>query len=169
MRKFEDIPVLVETILLLGSNMGNRILYLKQAKLNLSINAGIVKAESAYYKTAPWGGVKQPDFLNQAIVLATNLPPLELLTVCKNIEQLLGRKRTQKWGQRSIDIDILLYGDLIFSHPDLMIPHPELPNRRFALEPVAEIRPNLMHPQLNQTVLNLLELCPDSLMVEQLK
>ena len=101
---------------------------------------------SSIYKSAPWGYEEQEDFLNQAIEAETDLPPLGLLNLIKGIEERMGRKPTFRWGPRNIDIDILLYENISFSHPLLTIPHPHLKERLFALLPLQEIAPDVRLP-----------------------
>jgi len=106
-------------------------------------------------------------FLNQALAIETTLAPSTLLQQLLAIEKTIGRMREEKYGPRIIDIDILLYNDTIQDSPSLKLPHPELPNRRFALTPLAEIAPLLIHPVVQKTITELLEICPDKLPVEK--
>jgi 2-amino-4-hydroxy-6-hydroxymethyldihydropteridine diphosphokinase len=122
-------------------------------------------AASAYYETAAWGVEDQPAFLNQVLAVHTWLPAPELLATCLAAEQQAGRERLQHWGTRTLDVDILLYGQEIIATSTLVVPHPALPARRFALVPLAEIAPQLVHPQLHQTAAELLATCPDPLAV----
>ncbi|MFD1871818.1 2-amino-4-hydroxy-6-hydroxymethyldihydropteridine diphosphokinase [Hymenobacter bucti] len=151
--------------LLLGGNLGDRAAHLQQARQNLAAAAGEIVAASAYYETAAWGREDQPAFLNQALAVRTALPAAALLAACLATEQLAGRERQQHWGARTLDVDILFYGAEIIATPTLVVPHPALPARRFALVPLAEIAPQLVHPQLHQTVAELLASCPDPLAV----
>lgn len=116
------------------------------------------------YKTAAWGPVSQPDYLNMAIIVHSKWPPLCLLHKILSIETRLGRKRTVKYGPRTIDIDLLFYGYKILNHKDLKIPHPQIQNRRFVLLPCSEIIPGFIHPGLHMNIDKLLELCKDNLM-----
>ncbi|TVT37811.1 2-amino-4-hydroxy-6-hydroxymethyldihydropteridine diphosphokinase [Hymenobacter setariae] len=159
----------VVAYLLLGSNLGDRAAHLQHAQQVLAATAGAITAASAYYETAAWGLEDQPAFLNQALAVRTALPAAELLAACLAAEQQAGRERRQRWGARTLDVDILLYGQEIISTPTLTVPHPALPARRFALVPLAEIAPQLLHPQLHQTVAELLDNCPDPLPVTQVK
>ncbi len=157
---------MTDVYLLLGSNEGNRELWLQQAIEQLGA-LGNTARQSAIYKTAAWGIENQPAFLNTALCLQTDLHPLELLQEIHAIEQNLGRQRTLKWGQRTLDIDILFYGDAIIDLPELKVPHPYLQDRRFALVPLNEIATDFLHPGLNKTISQLLEECPDKLEVEK--
>lgn len=155
----------VVAYLLLGSNLGDRAAYLQQAQRALATTAGKIVAASAYYETAAWGLEDQPAFLNQVLAVRTELPAAALLAACLATEQQAGRERRQRWGSRTLDVDILLYESEIIATPTLIVPHPALPARRFALVPLAEIAPQLVHPQLHQTVAELLARCPDPLAV----
>jgi 2-amino-4-hydroxy-6-hydroxymethyldihydropteridine diphosphokinase len=153
--------------LLTGGNMGNREKNLARAKALISELAGKVTKASHLYETAAWGKTDQPSFYNQALEVETTLSPKELLQQLLEIEKKLGRKRDEKYGPRTIDIDILLYGDHICNEPQLRIPHPELHNRRFALTPLAEIGPGLVHPAFQRSITELLAICPDPLEVSR--
>lgn len=160
---------MIAAYLLIGSNLGNRDFFLEKACELLSQRAGTYRRTSSIYETAPWGKIDQPSFLNQAIELETNLSPKDLLQVLLKIELELGRTRTEKYGPRTIDIDILLYGNEIIEQPELQIPHPQLANRRFALLPLFELNPQLVHPVTGITLEALLNQCPDEGLVHQLK
>ncbi len=150
--------------LLLGSNLGDRAGYLQEARAGLTA-VGEVRALSGIYETAAWGPSDQPAYLNQAVALRTALGPAALLVHCLATEAAAGRERHERWGSRTLDVDILLYDDFVVSTPNLTIPHPRLPLRRFALVPLAEIAAATMHPQLHQTMGELLRTCPDPLAV----
>jgi 2-amino-4-hydroxy-6-hydroxymethyldihydropteridine diphosphokinase len=154
--------------LLLGSNLGDRHQALRSACDRLKSRAGKIEAISSIYKTGAWGNTAQPDFYNLALRIATSLTPEALLETCLSIEANLGRKRVEKWGERVIDIDILFYDDLIVRREFLNIPHPQIPFRRFTLEPLCEIAKELVHPELNKPIAQLLEECPDRLPVTRL-
>ncbi len=151
--------------LLLGSNLGNRAALLAAARQELATTAGELVAESGLYETAAWGREDQPAFLNQALALRTRLRPEALLAACQAAEQHAGRQRLEHWGSRTLDVDILLFGKEIIATRTLLVPHPRLAERRFALVPLAEIAGALRHPQLPETIEGLLLRCPDLLPV----
>lgn len=153
--------------LLLGSNLGDKKNNLKMACDGMS-SIGEITRRSSFYATAAWGNTAQDDFLNQAIELNTALPPHQLLEQLLAIETSLGRIRTEKWGPRTIDIDILFYRDEIINTATLRVPHPEIQNRRFALAPMNELAPGLLHPVLKRSIQDLLTHCPDASSVEKI-
>ncbi|MGI4822804.1 MAG: 2-amino-4-hydroxy-6-hydroxymethyldihydropteridine diphosphokinase [Janthinobacterium lividum] len=155
--------------LLLGSNLGDRPARLAQARTYLAASAGEIVAASSIYETAAWGVEDQPDFLNQVLAVSTNLAPAALLAACQAAERQQGRQRTLRWGARSLDVDILLFGNEVLATPTLTVPHAALPFRRFTLVPLAEIAPKLMHPHLHLTIAELLADCPDPLPVRLYK
>ncbi|WP_205514440.1 2-amino-4-hydroxy-6-hydroxymethyldihydropteridine diphosphokinase [Longitalea arenae] len=158
-----------KVFLLIGGNMGDRLQNLHQAVSLLSATCGPVVQQSAVYETAAWGKTDQAAFLNQALLLTTSLSARELITTILSVEEKMGRRRLERFGPRLIDIDILFYNDAVIDEPDLSIPHPELPNRRFVLAPLNEIAPAFVHPVLKKSVAHLLEECPDKLEVAVFK
>lgn len=154
-----------QVYLLLGSNLGDRTQILEGAKAFLTARCGRVLNASQVYETAAWGKEDQPSFLNQALLLETGLSPEEVLAVCLQSEQAAGRERIERWGARTLDVDILFYDDLELDIPGLHIPHPALPQRRFALLPMADIAPDFVHPILHKSIKQLLDECPDPLAV----
>jgi 2-amino-4-hydroxy-6-hydroxymethyldihydropteridine diphosphokinase len=157
-----------KVFLLIGGNIGDRLQNLHQAIDGLSAVCGPIIQQSAVYETAAWGITDQAAFLNQALLLTTSLPPQELITTILSVEEEMGRRRMEKFGPRVIDIDILFFNDDIINEPNLIVPHPQLQNRRFALAPMHEIAPELVHPVLNKTIAQLLAECKDELPVKRL-
>jgi 2-amino-4-hydroxy-6-hydroxymethyldihydropteridine diphosphokinase len=124
---------------------------------------GPVLQSSSVYETEPWGFTAKGEFLNLVVKIQTELDPKNLLDKILNIEKLLGRVRKKKrYSSRVIDIDILLYDDIIFHEPDLKIPHPLMHERKFVLVPICEIAPDLIHPVLKKSFRSLLEICEDT-------
>jgi len=144
----------------LGSNEGDRAGYLREALRRLEAPDLRVTARSAVYESIPWGRSGQPTFLNQVVAVETSLRPRELLDRGRTVETGLGRTRAERWGPRTIDVDILLYGDEVVREPDLVIPHREIAGRSFVLVPLAELAPNLRLPD-GATVDALLASLPD--------
>ncbi len=140
----------------LGSNIGDRERQLREAIRQLGV-IGAVRAISSIYETEPVEFTDQPPFLNCAVALDTSQRPAELMQQVLGIEKAMGRQRIQEKGPRTIDIDILLFGEAVVNTPELTIPHPAMQQRRFVLEPLAEIAPNAIHPALKKTVKELLE------------
>lgn len=137
----------------LGSNLGDKETYLNQAVEALDETRGCqVEKVSSYLVTEPYGGVDQDDFLNACLCLKTYLSPEELLKRLHEIEQDAHRERIIRWGPRTLDLDILLYDDLILETEDLILPHMDMENREFVLKPLCEIAPNLRHPILHKTM-----------------
>jgi 2-amino-4-hydroxy-6-hydroxymethyldihydropteridine diphosphokinase len=140
----------------LGSNLGDRLDYLHQA-IEFLKDFGHVNKTSSVYETDPWGYEDQPAFYNQVAMIETELEPLELLHDIKQVELKMGRTPTFRYGPRVIDIDILLFDDIVFTKPELTIPHPEMKNRAFVLAPLLEIAPSLSIPGEKASIKNLLD------------
>lgn len=142
----------------LGSNVGDREEYIEQAVFLLEkYRALTVTKRSSNYETEAEGGKPQPPFINAVVELRTKLSPQKLLDVCQEIETALGRERETEWGPRTIDIDILLYGDEIVSDENLQVPHPLMHERLFVLMPLREIASGLLHPVLEKSINSLYE------------
>jgi 2-amino-4-hydroxy-6-hydroxymethyldihydropteridine diphosphokinase len=154
--------------LLLGSNLHLPEQNLSGAKNFLEKRAGKIVKASSVYRTAPWGVSDQPDFYNQTVQIETSLEPEQLLDQILSIEAEMGRAREKKWGPRIIDIDILLYDQIIINSSTLKIPHPGIPDRRFTLLPLSEIAAEVIHPALNTSIGELLKACRDELPVHRI-
>lgn len=141
----------------IGSNLGRREENCLEAVELLKETGMIVRRISSLYETEPWGMKDQPYFINMVVEVETDLEPEELLKVLKGLERRMGRTETVKWGPRVIDLDILLYNDIIYDSPDLKIPHPLMQERDFVLRPLAEIAPEKLHPLLKKTISELLQ------------
>ncbi len=153
--------------LLIGGNLGDRAAYLAEAVNQISARCGRVTSSSSLYETAAWGNPNQPAFYNQAICVKTILEAETLLERLLAIELEMGRVREERYGPRTIDLDILMIDHTILDTPTLTIPHPQLQNRKFALLPLNEIAPALHHPVLDKTIHQLLLICPDTLDVQK--
>jgi 2-amino-4-hydroxy-6-hydroxymethyldihydropteridine diphosphokinase len=151
-----------QTFLGLGSNLGNRAENLLTAQRLIEEKVGKILSKSSIYETAAWGITEQNAFLNQVIEVETSFSPSAVLHLVLKIEKDMGRIREIKWGQRSIDIDVLYYNNEIISTENLAIPHPFIQERKFVLVPLCEISQDFIHPKLKQTNLELLEKCQDS-------
>ena len=150
-----------KVVLGIGGNKGNRASYLSKAREALSAHFTLISS-SQVYDSDVWGGVAtNGSFLNQVLLIQTSLEPMDLLQVTQTIELELGRTREQHWGDRTIDIDILYFGELVSLDPRLILPHPYISERRFVLEPLAEILPSKKHPVSSKTSLELLAECSD--------
>ncbi|MCQ2260788.1 MAG: 2-amino-4-hydroxy-6-hydroxymethyldihydropteridine diphosphokinase [Bacteroidales bacterium] len=160
--------------LLIGGNQGDRLQLIQSATDLIQQRVGSVAHFSPIYETEPWGtfaeGEKVQGFLNQALEVRTSLSPLEALRECLSIEAELGRKRnlggtTSKkriYSSRPIDIDLILYGQEVVNTPELTLPHPRMHLRRFVLQPLSDIAPNIIHPIYNKSIIQLLAICPDT-------
>jgi 2-amino-4-hydroxy-6-hydroxymethyldihydropteridine diphosphokinase len=155
--------------ILTGANLGDRLANLQRAKEYLAIETGNIVASSSIYETEAWGNNDQPDFYNQVHIIDTKLSAEQMMERILKIEKQMGRVRGAKNASRIIDIDILFFNDDIINKKDLVIPHPEIINRRFVLTPLNELSPELVHPALNKTIKELLSTCKDTLNVRPLK
>jgi 2-amino-4-hydroxy-6-hydroxymethyldihydropteridine diphosphokinase len=146
----------------IGSNLGDRAENLNRAVAHLDGSDLTVTEVSPFYSTEPVGFQDQPWFLNAAVSLETDLSPMELLKRCRQIEDTMGRVRTFRDAPRTVDLDILLFGNRIIDRPDLQIPHPRMAERRFVLKPLSRIAPEAIHPVLGKDIRSLLAACPDT-------
>jgi len=154
--------------LLLGSNIGDRRKMISDACEQIRELAGEIIKYSGIYETEAWGKTSQPPFLNQVVEILSELTPKQLLTTLQLIENNLGRVRREKWDERTIDIDVLYYGNLTLQDQYLSIPHPEIPSRRFTLVPLVEIAADFVNPLLLKNNAELLSECKDDLKVNYL-
>jgi 2-amino-4-hydroxy-6-hydroxymethyldihydropteridine diphosphokinase len=146
----------------LGSNLGNRMNNLTRARKAIQHKIGNPLKLSAVYESEAWGYTSTHTYYNCCMSVLTRLEPLDVLDTLLGIERSMGRVRTANgYADRSIDIDLLFYGNRILEHARLILPHPALHNRRFVLEPLAEIAPQLLHPLMGSDVSKLLDRCPD--------
>ncbi len=156
----------------LGSNVGDREAHLRDALARLGA-AGRVVAVSSFYETEPVEFTRQPWFLNGAVGVETSQTPQQLMTTILRIEEEMGRRRLKKKGPRSIDIDILIFvdqiEDTILESKELTIPHPAMHQRRFVLEPLVEIAPDLLHPIFKKTIRELRNALPAGQTVRKIK
>ena len=141
----------------LGSNLGDKEKNLRRALLLLTQQGVEVVRVSSFLSTEPYGVTDQPQFLNAVACVRTSLAPLALLDVLLATELAMGRVRLRRWGERNIDLDLLLYEDVVLDTPRLRLPHPDMQNRDFVLLPLAEIAPELKHPTLQKTIWELKE------------
>jgi len=144
----------------LGSNIGNRLSHLQQASIQLKQVVLSHRFQcSPVYETPPWGNTEQQPFFNMVVGGSTNLTPESILQKVLAIEQTLGRFRTEKWAPRIIDIDVILIDNQIIKSPHLQVPHPLMHQRLFLLRPLADLAPDLVHPELGMSVLSLIDSC----------
>lgn len=151
----------VITVLSLGSNVGDRLDYLTLSKTAIRNYIGSIQFSSNIYETEPWGIDNQDSYLNQVVAVQTDRTPNDLLDNIHLIERELGRIRREHYGPRTIDIDILYYGERIIDIENLKIPHPHIQKRRFILVPLSEILPQMQHPLLKKTNQELLDVVKD--------
>ena len=156
-------------ILLIGSNIGKREENLAHAIHRIEEKIGVIQLHSSVYETEPWGFESVQNFYNQCISLLTSLTPSALLTEIQSIEKESGRERViGKYTDRTIDIDILFYDNLVFTNAELTIPHPRIEERKFTLVPLLEILPDFIHPESGRAIKDLLQSCGDPLFVRKL-
>jgi 2-amino-4-hydroxy-6-hydroxymethyldihydropteridine diphosphokinase len=150
--------------LILGGNIGDRLDYLHQGVELLSRDAGRITAKSSIYESEPWGFDDPHWFLNRVVAVETDLAPLTLLDCIQKIELTLNRTRIDnvRYAARTIDIDILFYGNHAINLPELIIPHPKIADRMFVLQPMTELAPDFIHPVLHRTMASLKEHCTDT-------
>jgi 2-amino-4-hydroxy-6-hydroxymethyldihydropteridine diphosphokinase len=150
----------IATYIGLGSNLADPVTQLKNARLAIQALAQVEElAFSSFYQSPPMGPQDQPDYVNAVMAISTNLAALDLLHCLQKIEQEQGRIRNRRWGERTLDLDLLLYGDQSINHPELIVPHPGLSARAFVLYPLQEIAPTLIVPTLG-AIDKLIVACP---------
>lgn len=157
-----------KVILALGSNIGDRQQNILDAEALIEVSIGKIISKSAYYETPPWGKLNQASFINSALSIMSDDMPSEMLVKIKEIEKSLGKEKTEHWGPRVIDIDILMYNDWIVKKRDLEIPHPYIHARNFVMVPLLDIEKNIIHPKLNKTIEELYLDSPDQSEVKKL-
>lgn len=154
-----------ETYLITGGNIGDRRLELERAATHIEKKIGHILKSSGIYETAAWGNTDQPSFYNQVHLVQTDLLPGEVMSAILKIEQEMGRIRTEKNAARIIDIDILFFNDEVIQTKNVIVPHKEIPNRKFVLKPLLEIAPNYIHPALQKPIIQLAAESTDQLQV----
>ena len=150
-----------KVVFIIGGNLGDRMKFIQQAYKMLRENFSDPLLSSSVFETAAWGEASEGEYLNQVLVFPTNLTAEVVLTIIQEIENRLGRKREEKWGNRTMDIDILYFGQQVIQNQDLIIPHPFISQRRFVLEPLVEILPDFLHPIFQISNTQMLEGCSD--------
>lgn len=159
--------MMTQLFLSLGGNLGNTREIFEGAYPLIEKKIGKISDYSSIYQTEAWGPIPQADFLNQVVLVTTTLKPEACLTELLEIEREFGRERKERWGPRTLDLDILFYGDMIIAESDLSIPHPRIAERKFILTPLAEIAPNFTYPASGKTMVALLAECSDKSQVNR--
>lgn len=149
------------TFIGVGSNLGRRDVLIGQAREWTGHELGKLTKSSGLYETSPWGNPDQPNYLNQVWELQTGLNPFQLLEQLLNLEKRAQRERREKWGARTLDLDLLFYEDYQIRTEELTLPHPFIQERNFVLIPMAEIAPDWVHPVLGKTISALASACQD--------
>ncbi len=149
-----------QVVLMIGGNLGDREQLIKEALHGL-VEIGKIEMQSSIYETEAWGDASEMGYLNQAVVVRTNRSPIEFLRSVQQIENRLGRVRKEKWGDRTMDIDIIYVDDLVYHDEDLTLPHPMMAERNFVLVPLVEILPDYIHPIFGVSNRELLRRCKD--------
>jgi 2-amino-4-hydroxy-6-hydroxymethyldihydropteridine diphosphokinase len=152
----------------LGSNIEPREYYLNSAMDVISKEIGLIEKKSSVFETAAWGNTNQSDFLNQVVLVSTHKKPEDLIINLQQIEHQFHRTRWEHWGPRTIDLDILYFGDEVFESSSLKIPHVRLHERKFVLLPLLEVSPDWIHPVIHKKITELVECCTDSGMVKKI-
>ncbi len=156
--------------ILLGGNLGDKRKFFSEVRNKLNEQLGEINAQSPIYETEPWGFESSEIFWNQALEISTQLSPEEVLVQTQQIEFELGRiRKSDQYDSRIIDIDILFFDEQIINLENLIIPHPRLQERKFALVPLCEIAPDLIHPVFQKSIRQLLAECADALKVRKLR
>lgn len=146
----------MKSVLSLGSNQGDREYYLNNAiEKILCLPTTTILKKSSIIETKAWGNTIQPDFLNMTIMIETELSPIDLLHNCLRIEKHFGRIRKTKWAERTLDIDIIFYGDIVYNSEELTIPHALMHVRNFVLDNLIEICPDYIHPVFHKSIIDL--------------
>jgi len=159
---------MIKLYILLGGNLGDKQKVLSEARIRLNKLLGKITAQSSVYETEPWGFESADLFWNQVLEISTSLSPKEVLRQTQQIELQMGRIRKEsQYDSRIIDIDILFFGDKVIESENLIVPHPRIQERKFALVPLNEIAPGLMHPVIQKSIGQLLQECSDELKVEK--
>ena len=162
------LPAGRQVFISLGSNLGDRLQYIQRAVEAIQKVASMsIRAVSSVYETEPVGKKNQPEFLNAAAELDTTIDARQLFRALKSIEQSLGRKNTERWGPREIDLDLLYYDAEVLADVELTVPHPEIHKRRFVLVPLVEIAGEFTDPAANKSITQILDRCTDTSIVKK--